>query len=149
MVLLGISFMNIAFICLKAAVFNVHNNTVLDFLRSKRGRGMIMEVLSEDEVDAAEAMRIMEEKKKERELVYEQKICTEYLEKIPKISPAKLKQLVEELGKISILKPRYIALITTMLPDTEQEVETLFSKERTNLKKEEVKQIAEIVNKYK
>ena len=108
-----------------------------------------MEILSEEEVDTVEAARIMEEKKKERELVYEQKICTEYLEKIPKISPAKLKQLTEELGKISILKPRYIALITTMLPDTEQEVEVLFSKERTNLKKEEVKQIAEIVNKYK
>ena len=34
-------------------------------------------------------------------------------------------------------------------PDTEEEVEMLFSKERTNLKKEEIKQIVEIVNRHK
>jgi len=57
--------------------------------------------------------------------------------------------LAEELGKIPVMKPRYINLVISMLPDTEEEVEALFSKERTNLKKEEVKQIAEIVSKAK
>ena len=56
---------------------------------------------------------------------------------------------MEELGAISILKPRYIALIVSMMPDTEEEVEALFSKERTNLKKEEIKKIVEIIKKYK
>ena len=40
-------------------------------------------------------------------------------------------------------------MIINMLPDTEDEVGMLFSKERTNLKKEETKQIVEIVSKYR
>ena len=107
-----------------------------------------MEIVSEEDVSNAMAKDIMEARKKERDLVYEQKICLEYLEKTCKLSPSKVQSLIEELGKIAILKPRYIALIVNILPDAENEVESLFSKERTNLKKEEVKQIVEIVSKY-
>lgn len=96
-----------------------------------------------------EAKRILEERKKDRDLVYEQKICLEYLEKVPKLTQAQVKSITEELGKIAILKQRYIALIVNVLPDTEEEVEMLFSKERTNLKKEEIRQIVEIVKKYR
>ncbi len=108
-----------------------------------------MEMVAEEDVSIPEAKRIMDERKNQAELVYEQKICFEYMEKLPKLSAAKLKSMTEELSKIAILKPRYIALIVSMLPETEEEVDMLFSKERTNLKKEEVKQIVEIVNKHK
>lgn len=108
-----------------------------------------MEIVSEEDVSAVDAKKIMEDRKKERELVYEQKICLEYLEKTIKLTPSKIESLTEELGKISIIKPRYAALIINTLPDTEEEVEALFSKERTNLKKEEIKQIVEIVKKYR
>ena len=108
-----------------------------------------MEIISEEDVPIPEVKRIMEDRKKERDLVYEQKICLEYLEKIPKMTTTKTKELYEELSKIAILRPRYIAMIINMLPDTDEEVENLFSKERTNLKKEEVKQIVDVVNKYK
>lgn len=108
-----------------------------------------MDIVAEDDVSVIEAKKILDERKRERDLVYEQKICHDYLEKVSKLSPAKMEDMVEELSKIAILKPRYISLIVSMLPDAEEEVEMLFSKERTNLKKEEVKQIVEIVNKYK
>ena len=108
-----------------------------------------MEIVNEDDISVPEAKEIMENRKKERDLVYEQKICLEYLEKISHLTQAQLKSFVEELSKISILKPRYIALIVNMMPDTEEEVDNLFSKERTNLKKDEVKQIVEIVKKHK
>jgi DNA-directed RNA polymerase subunit F len=108
-----------------------------------------MDIITEDDINMVDSKKIMEERKKEKDLVYEQKICMEYLEKVVKMTPAKAKSLVEELGQIAILKPRYIALIVNMLPDTEEEVEILFSKERTNLKKEEIKQIVDIVNKHK
>lgn len=108
-----------------------------------------MEIISEEDIAIPEVKKIMEERKKEGDLVYEQKICLEYLDKIPKLTISRIKEIYEELAKISILRPRYISMIINMLPDTEEEVETLFSKERTNLKKEEVKQIVEIVNKYK
>ena len=108
-----------------------------------------MEVLSEEEVSVHDARFIMSERKKLGEMSYEQKICQELLEKLPKLTERQLADIKEELGKIAILKPRYIALILNIMPDTEEEVEALFSKERTNLKKEEVKQIIEIVKKFK
>ena len=108
-----------------------------------------MNIITEDDVSITESKNIIDERKKERDLVYEQKICHDYLEKVAKISYANLESITEELSKIAILKPRYIALIISMMPDTEEEVDVLFSKERTNLKKEEVSQIVEIVNKYK
>lgn len=108
-----------------------------------------MDVVAEEDVSTHEAKRMLEDRKKERDLVYDQKICLEYLEKISNLSATQMKSLVEELSAITILKPRYLALITSMLPDTEEEVEMLFSKERTNLKKEEIKKIVEIVKKFK
>ncbi len=108
-----------------------------------------MDITAEDDVSVHDAKRLLEERKKDRDLVYDQKICLEYLEKVATLTPAQLKNVTEELGGISILKPRYIAVILSMMPDTEEEVEALFSKERTNLKKEEIKKIVEIVKKYK
>jgi len=108
-----------------------------------------MEILSEEDINMSDTKKIMEERKKEGNLVYEQKICLEYLEKVSKLPATKLKNMIEDLSKIAILKPRYIALIVNMLPDTEEEVMVLFSKERTNLKKEEINQIVDIVKKYK
>ena len=108
-----------------------------------------MEIISEEDVSIHDAKKIIDERKQERDLVYDQKICLEYLEKVATLSSTQLKNLMEELTKIAILKPRYLALILGMMPDTEEEVEMLFSKERTNLKKEEVKQIIEIVKKFK
>ena len=108
-----------------------------------------MEILNEEDVSVVEAKRILEERKKQRDLVYEQKICLEYLEKVPKLTEKQAEDLAEELSKIPVMKPRYVNLVINMLPDREEEVEALFSKERTNLKKEEIRQIAEIVSKAK
>ena len=108
-----------------------------------------MEITSEDDVDLHAAKKIMEDRQKSGELVYDQKICLEYLEKVSKTGSKGVEDLQKELTKISILKPRYVTLIMNILPNTEGEVETLFSKERTNLKKEEIKQIVDTVKKFK
>lgn len=106
-----------------------------------------MEVLSEEDVSIYDAKKIMIDREKEKDLVYEQKICLEYLKKVLK-KPFK-KEIVDELSKIKILKPRSIVLIINMMPETEDEVKALFSKEAVNLKKNEIQQIIEIVKKYK
>ena len=108
-----------------------------------------MKILDEREIDTNEAKKIMEEKKKSRELTYEQNTCFEYLEKIPVVKDEKIDKMREELSSIQILKPRYVKIICNMLPETEEDVLSLFMKERTNLTKEEMAQIAEIVKKYK
>ncbi len=109
----------------------------------------MMEITNEEVVSMFEAKKILEERQKQKDLVYEQKICLELLSKIENISDSEAKVVKEELEKIAILRPRHIALILTIMPDTEEEVDALFSKERTNLKKEEIKQIADIVKKHK
>lgn len=108
-----------------------------------------MEILKEDEVDIHEAKRILEERQKESDLVYEQKICIEFLEKISKSLGADTKQLYEDLVKIGILRPRHIALIVNIMPDTEEEVQSIFSKETINLKKEEITQILDALKNAK
>lgn len=108
-----------------------------------------MEILTEEEISAADAKMIMEERKKIGNLVYEQKICLEFLEKVYKLTKKQLEDLKAELAKIAILRPRHIALIINNMPDTEEEVDALFSKERTSLKREEVKKIVEIVQQFK
>ncbi|MFH0837474.1 MAG: hypothetical protein V1870_05055 [Candidatus Aenigmatarchaeota archaeon] len=104
-----------------------------------------MKIIDEQDISALEAKRVMEIRKKEGPMKDEQRMCMEYLEKTQKFTKKQFDDLVEKLKKIDILKPRYVALIIDTMPDTEEEVEAVFSKERTNLKKEEVKQIVDIV----
>ncbi|MCD6558113.1 MAG: hypothetical protein J7K31_03735 [Candidatus Aenigmarchaeota archaeon] len=104
-----------------------------------------MKVLEEKEIPMLEAKEILEERKKERDFVYEQKICLEYLDKVVTLTKAKLKSLMKGLSEITILKPRHWALIINNLPTTEDEVKIIFAKERTNLKKDEIKKIVDIV----
>jgi DNA-directed RNA polymerase subunit F len=108
-----------------------------------------MDVINEDDVSMHDAKAILDTRKDEKEFVYDQKICYEYLTKACKLTPAQVVSIKEELSKISILKPRYIALILNIMPETEEEVNMLFSKERTNLKKDEIGMITTIVKKYK
>ncbi|HLD85588.1 MAG TPA: hypothetical protein VI968_03465 [archaeon] len=108
-----------------------------------------MEILNEEDVSMHDAKVILDKRKEERDLVYDQKICYEYLTKVCRLTAAQLSSIKEELSKISILKPRYVAMILNLMPGTEEEVNLLFSKERTNLKKDEVAMIVSIVKKYK
>jgi len=108
-----------------------------------------MDIVSEEDVSIHDAKRIIDERKKDRDLVYDQKICLEYLEKVAKLTLNQIVQIKDELSKITILRPRHISMIMSILPGSKEEVDMLFSKERTNLKKEEVKLIAEIVSKAK
>lgn len=122
------------------------NTKLSDNVRVKQN----MEIINDEDVSAEDARHILEERKKEGgDLRYEQKVCIDFLEKMPKLTEKQLEDIKAELAKIAILKPRYISLIINIMPDTEEEVEALFSKERTNLKKEEVKQIVEIVKQFK
>lgn len=108
-----------------------------------------MDIINEEEISIQEARHIMEKRKEEKDLVYDQKICLEYLEKVSKLSPTQITQIKEELSKISILRPRHISMILSILPDTKEEVDMLFSKERTNLKKDEIDSIVGICKKFK
>ncbi len=108
-----------------------------------------MNVTDEEPISIPEARVIMDKRKEEGDLSYEQNVTYEYLKKMSKLSPSKAEALRKELQEVAILKPRHIAKIIDIMPDTEDEVKLLFEKERTNLKKDEITKIVEIVKKFK
>lgn len=104
-----------------------------------------MKILDEKIITNSEAKEILEIRKKEKDLIYEQKIALDFLEKTCKISKTVFDKLIAGLSEIRILKPRHMALLINNLPMTEDEVKQIFVKERTNLKKDEIKKIVEIM----
>lgn len=106
-----------------------------------------MDVIKEEPVSVPEAKEIMDERGKDKNLAYEQKICIEYFEKIPHIGKAKAEKMKEELSEIKTLKPAQVIAIINTLPDVADEVYMLLGKE--SLKKDEIEKIIEIVKKYK
>ncbi|MEM7826792.1 MAG: hypothetical protein QXQ40_01030 [Candidatus Aenigmatarchaeota archaeon] len=108
---------------------------------------MVMEVIKEEIITSSEAKRIMNERSKEKGLAYEQKICLEYLQKIPVLPKAKAEKLAEELAQLKLLNKKQIINMIDIIPDTEEELNILFSKEK--FKKDEIKKIIEIMKMYK
>ncbi|MEM5813091.1 MAG: hypothetical protein QW758_00565 [Candidatus Aenigmatarchaeota archaeon] len=102
-----------------------------------------MEVLKEEIITNAEAKKIFSEIEKDKP---EQKMCSEYLNKIPMISKSDAEKLEEELSKLNIFNKKQIITIINTLPEVEEEFLMLFSKEK--YKKEEIKTTLEIVKKY-
>ena len=108
-----------------------------------------MNVTNEEPITIEEAKKILERRKNEGDLSYEQNITYEYLKKMSKLSDKKVEELRNALQEIEILKPRHIVKIIDILPDTEEEVKLIFEKETTNLKKDAIAKIVEIVKKFK
>ena len=106
-----------------------------------------MDVKDEQFVTAAEAKQVLEKKAGERELGYEQKNALEYLKKFVKLTPAKAKELAEELRAVERLKDRQVAVIVDYLPENEEELRLLFASEITALSEEEKKKVLAAVQK--
>ena len=102
-----------------------------------------MEVLKEEPISNVEAKKILSQIEKEKP---EQKICSEYLSKIPMLSKSDAEKLAEELEKLGLFNKKQILTIINIMPEVEDEFLMLFSKEK--YKKEEIKNVLEIVRKY-
>lgn len=102
-----------------------------------------MEILKEEPITNAEAKKIFAQIEKEKP---EQKLCNEYLNKIPVLSKSDAEKLEEELTKLNLFNKKQIVTIINTMPEIEEEFLMLFSKEK--YKKEEIKNTLEIVRKY-
>ena len=106
-----------------------------------------MEIKSEVTIPAAEVKKVLAERGKDKELGYEQKITSDYLNKYSKISQTKLNKLQTELKEIGKLNDRHIAAIVSFLPKDLDDLRVLFSNERVDLTPTDKEKILEIVNK--
>jgi DNA-directed RNA polymerase subunit F len=100
-------------------------------------------------VSLSEVKNILKKVEKERkELLYEQKIALEHAYKFAKLNVKKTNDMVKELSNLDFLQESHIYKIADILPVTEDDIKTLFSKERITLNEDEIKKILEIVKKY-
>lgn len=107
---------------------------------------------SEDEarlVSLAEVKNILKKVEKERkELLYEQRIALEHAQKFAKLSIKKTNDLIKDIMKLEKIEEEHAYKIAELLPTSEDDVKTIFSKERVTLNDNEIKEILEIVRKY-
>ena len=100
-------------------------------------------------VSLAEVKNILKKISKERdELIYEQKIALEHANKFAKLSVKKTEALISELKKLEFIQEKHAYKIADLLPKTEDDLKTIFAKERLSLGESEIKKILEIVKKY-
>ena len=100
-------------------------------------------------VSISEVKHILKKVEKERdELLYEQKIALEHAQKFAKLSIKKTDELVKELKKFEFLDEINVYKIADLLPQTEEDIKTIFAKERITFGDGEVKKILELIRKY-
>lgn len=103
----------------------------------------------EEFVSLAEVKKILSAVEKEREeLQYEQRIALEHANKFARLSMAKTKQLIKDLEKIDVIATHHAYKIADILPQTADDVKTIFAKERISLKDDIIKKIIETIQQY-
>ena len=105
-------------------------------------------VIKEKPIPLAEVLSILEKVKKHGELEYWQRLTYDYSQKFSKLKPSEVKELMEEIMKIEKIREHQAVAIVDLMPGTKDDIELIFSKERTKLDDGEVKQVLEIVKKY-
>ena len=100
-------------------------------------------------VSISEVKNILKKVEKEREeLLYEQKIALEHAHKFAKLPVKKIEDLIKELSKLDFLEEIHAYKIVDLLPLTEEDVKTIFAKERITFGEGEINKILDLVKKY-
>ncbi len=100
-------------------------------------------------VTLSEVKHILKKVSKERkEMLYEQKIALEHATKFVKLPVKKTEDMIKELLEVKDINEISAVKIADILPKTEDDVRTIFAKERITITGNEIKKILEIVAKY-
>ena len=97
----------------------------------------------------AEVKSILKKISKDREeLLYEQRIALEHSEKFAKLNVKKTNELINELKNLNYIEEIHAYKIADILPQTDDDIKTIFAKERKTLSEKDIKTILDIVSKY-
>lgn len=107
------------------------------------------EIIEETPITFSETLEILEERKEEKELEFEQRLAYDYVQKFSKLSSKKAKELVNELMEIEKIRNHQAIILVNNMPETKQDIRLIFAKERTSLNDETIEKILEIIEKYK
>ncbi len=109
---------------------------------------MVDNILNERMITDAEALEILKNRAKEKELGYEQKNALDHLKKHCRLSDKKARELLESLKSASKLNERYIISIVNLLPADRDDLRVILEKDYKNLKDEEKNLILDTVSKF-
>ena len=91
---------------------------------------MIGEKLIEQKpVTLAEVKQLLSERKKEKELSYEQDLTLKYAKKFSKVSTAQAEKLAEALKEVEALDPATVIKIVDILPVKKEKLQLIIPKE--------------------
>ena len=117
----------------------------LEWCISLIGKG----VSNERPMTLAEVLEILEKQKKRGELEYGQRLTYDYAQKFAKLDVKKARELMEELLKLGNIREHQAVVLVDLMPETEEDVQLIFAKERTRLGEEDIKKLLELIDKYR
>jgi len=104
---------------------------------------------AEKPVTLAEALEVLEKQKKEGELGYSQRLTYDYAQKFAKLTAKKARELSEELLKLGNLREHQVVALVDIMPETKEDIQLIFAKERTRLEDKEIEKVLELIKKYR
>ena len=108
-----------------------------------------MKIVKAEPVPMAVAKDVMSKREKLGELNYEQKLALEHLKNFTKLNEKDAKKFIEEITAIVKMSPETLMQIVNILPKTPDELRMIFAREKFSLKEDEIKQILDVVAKFK
>jgi DNA-directed RNA polymerase subunit F len=100
-------------------------------------------------VSLYEVKNILRKIEKERkEITYEQRIALEHANKFSVLKSQKVKDLIKDLMNLEFIEEAHVYKILDLLPVTNEDIKTIFAKERINLDDDKINKILKIINKY-
>jgi DNA-directed RNA polymerase subunit F len=114
---------------------------------------LVKQIISEEILTLGEVRNLLDEvreerSKEDRELGYELRKAISHAEIFARLDAKRSRQLVNDLSKLEKMKPDISVRITDILPLTNDEVRSIYAKERYTLSENELKAILDIVMKY-
>ena len=114
---------------------------------------IVKKVISEELLTLPEVKTILDKVKEEREtegkeMGYELRKAISHVEMFSRLTPKNSRELVDELLKLEKMKPEIAFRIADILPQSNDEVRSIYAKERYTLTEPELKQILEIIARY-
>ena len=109
---------------------------------------MIGEKVTESRiVSLYDVKELLSERKKEKELTYEQDITLKYAKHFSKLTKAKYEKLLKELDGVKEIDEKFKVKLLDIVPVTEEQVKVLAPK-NIEIGKVTAKKLAEICSKY-
>ncbi len=114
---------------------------------------IVKQVISEEILTLGEVRELLDEIKKDREkenkeLGYELRKAITHADTFSKLDAKKSRELMNELLKLEKMKQEIAVRIVDILPISNDEIRSIYAKERYTLSEAELKQILDLVTRY-